>query len=300
MVEPRAPAALALDLGADATTPAPQPVTVPMPSAPRRRTRTRTRKRSRLSRVLLPLLTVVGLLAIVQLLTANQVLGAHFPTVTEVGKELLRQVGTGLFWQRVTETLTGWIGGFAIAAALGVPLGLVIAANRYVFRSTRLVIDFLRPIPPVAVLPLAVLLIGTGTEMKIWLVAFSALWPILFQTVYGAQDVDPVARDSSRAYGLTRLQQYWHVVLPSATPYIATGLRLAATIALVVTFATEIIVGSVGMGYEINQVRYADNTPAMYALIFVAGVIGWLITVGFSAGEKRVLHWHHSHRESNS
>lgn len=301
MAEPRSPATLALDPGADAA-PSVPPVAVPLPPA-RRATRARRGGRKTKgwpARLFLPLATVVGLLALVQLLTATHVLGSSFPTVSEVGRELVRQLGTGLFWQRVTETLTGWIGGFAIAAALGVPLGLVIAANRYVFRSTRLVIDFLRPIPPVAVLPLAVLLIGTGTEMKIWLVAFSALWPILFQTVYGAQDVDPVARDSSRAYGLSRPQQYWHVVLPSATPYIATGLRLAATIALVVTIATELIVGSVGLGYQINQVRYADNTPAMYALIFVAGVIGWLITVGFSAAEKRVLHWHHSHRETNS
>lgn len=249
---------------------------------------------------LLPLLTVFGLLAVVQLFTATAVFGGQFPTVFEVAAALTRELNTQLFWQRLAETFAGWFGGFAIAAALAVPLGLVIAANDFVFRSTRLVIDVLRPIPPVAVLPLAVLLIGTGTDMKIGLVAFSAFWPILFQVVYGAHDVDPVARDSTRAYGLNRMQQYRHVVLPSATPYIATGLRVASSVALIVTIATELIVGSAGLGYEINQVRYADNVPAMYALIFVAGLLGWLATVLFSAGERRLLHWHHSHREVNS
>jgi ABC-type nitrate/sulfonate/bicarbonate transport system permease component len=243
---------------------------------------------------------VAGLLILVEVVTRLELLGPHFPTVVETGQELVRQVQTSQFWNRVAQTLLGWAGGFTIAVVLAVPLGLLVAANRFSFRSSRLIIDFLRPIPPIAILPLAVLLVGTGTEMKIYLVAFSALWPILFQTMYGAQDVDPVARDSARAYGLGNWQQYRHVVLPSATPYIATGLRLAATIALVVTIATELIVGSVGLGYEINQVRYAANTPAMYALIFVAGVIGWLITLAFTALERRALFWHHSHRETNS
>lgn len=247
----------------------------------------------------LPIVTVAGVLVVTEVVIRLEALGAHFPTVTTTGLELIQQAQTTQFWTRISETLLGWAIGFLVAAAIAVPLGLLIAANRFILCSSRLIIDFLRPIPPVAVLPLAVLLLGSGTEMKVYLVAFSALWPILVQTMYGAQDVDPIARDSARAYGLTRWQEYRHVVLPSATPYIATGLRLAATIALVVTIATELIVGSAGLGYEINQVRYAEDTPAMYALIFVAGVVGWLITVGFNALESRVLFWHHSHRQVN-
>jgi ABC-type nitrate/sulfonate/bicarbonate transport system permease component len=274
-------------------------VDVDAPSPLRRRPEGR-RSRSSKRAWLLPFGTVAGLLMLVEVVTRLQLLGPHFPTVTETGQELVRQIQSPQFWSRVSETLIGWAGGFVIALIIAVPLGLLIAANRFSFRSSRLIIDFLRPIPPVAVLPLAVLLVGTGTEMKIYLVAFSALWPVLFQTMYGAQDVDPVTRDSARAYGLSNWQQYRHVVLPSAMPYIATGVRLAATIALVVAIATELIVGSVGLGYEINQVRYAANTPAMYALIFVAGLLGWLITVVFTALERRALFWHHSHRETNS
>jgi ABC-type nitrate/sulfonate/bicarbonate transport system permease component len=187
--------------------------------------------------------------------------------------------------------------GFASALVLALPLGIVVGSARPVYRSVRLLIDFLRPIPPVAVLPLAVLLYGTGTEMKVYLVAFSAFWPILFQTLYGVQDVDPVARDTVRAYGLGRFAQLWHVVLPSALPYIATGLRLAATIALVVTIATELIVGSQGLGFAINQVRYASDMPAMYALVLIAGMLGLLVSVALRAIERRVLRWHPSQRQ---
>ena len=298
MANPRSLGALVTD--PDARHPLAAPEATAPAKAPATARRGRRGKGARRPRGwVLPLSAVAGVLALLQLLTASGLLGRHFPTVVAVAQSLAEQIGTQVFWDRVVETLTAWAAGFLIAAVLAVPAGLVIAANRLVFRSTRLLIDFLRPIPPVAVLPLAVLLMGTGTEMKIYLVAFSAVFPILFQTMYGVQDVDPVTRDTTRAYGLSNWQQYRHVVLPSATPYIATGLRLAATIALVVTVATELIVGSSGLGYGINQVRYADDVPAMYALIFVTGLIGWLITIGFSALEKRVLHWHHSHRETN-
>ncbi|GII87540.1 nitrate ABC transporter permease [Sphaerisporangium siamense] len=244
----------------------------------------------------LPTATVVGVLVAAELVIRSGVVGTHFPTITATGRALGREVTQAGFWTAMGETTYAWLAGFGLATLIAIPLGLGIASSRFAFRSSRLLIDFLRPIPPVAILPLAVLVLGTGTQMKIWLVVFSALWPVLFQTIYGAQDVDPVARDTARAYGLSRLERYRYVVVPSAAPYIATGLRLAATIALVVTIATELIVGSAGLGYRINQVRYADDTPAMYALIFVAGILGWLITVCFRYLEKRLLHWHHSQR----
>ncbi|GII65936.1 nitrate ABC transporter permease [Sphaerisporangium krabiense] len=244
----------------------------------------------------LPTATVVGVLVAAELVIRSGVAGTHFPTITATGRALGQEMTKAGFWTAMGETTYAWLAGFGLATLIAIPLGLGIASSRFAFRSSRLLIDFLRPIPPVAVLPLAVLVLGTGTQMKIWLVVFSALWPVLFQTIYGAQDVDPVARDTARAYGLNRLERYRYVVVPSAAPYIATGLRLAATIALVVTIATELIVGSAGLGYRINQVRYADDTPAMYALIFVAGILGWLITVGFRFLEKRLLHWHHSQR----
>ena len=249
------------------------------------------------SAVPLQIATVVFLLVLVDVVTRSGVVGDEFPTVTATAGALWLQVTVGEFWAAVWATTFAWLAGFAIAALLAVPTGLFIASSRFAFRSSRLLIDFLRPIPPIAVLPLAVLVLGSGFQMKLWLVVFSTFWPILFQTMYGAQDVDPVARDTSRAYGLNRIQQYRHIVLPSATPYIATGLRLASTIALVVTIATELVVGSSGLGYRINQVRYADDTPAMYALILVAGLLGWASTVVFRVAERKALFWHASQRK---
>lgn len=254
-------------------------------------------RRRRVPQWVLPAVTVAVVLVVVDLAREAGLGGGSFPTVVAVGKALGDELTTSQFWWQVGQTMHSWLVGLAIAIVAGIPLGLIVAANRFIFRSTRLVVDFLRPIPPVAVLPLAVLILGTGTQMTVYLVAFSAFWPVLFQVIYGAQDVDPVARDTARSFGLSRMQQYRHVVLPSASPYIATGIRLATTVALVVTVATELIVGSSGLGFQINQFENANRLPAMYALIFVTGVLGWLNTVGFRLLERRALRWHQSYRK---
>jgi len=262
--------------------------TAPRPSVRRRRGGGR----------LLPLATTVGILVVAELVLRSGVLGSEFPAVSSVVAALITEVSNAAFWDRLYQTVQSWLIGFSLAAIIALPLGLLLASTRFLFRSTRLIIDFLRPIPPLAILPLAVLLLGSGTSMKVWLVAFSAVWPMLFQTIYGAHDVDGVARDTARSYGLGRAQIYRHVVIPGALPYIATGVRLAATIALVVTIATELIVGSAGLGYRINQVRYGGDMTTMYALILVAGLLGWLSTAASRALEKRLLFWHPSQRQA--
>ena len=92
----------------------------------------------------------------------------------------------------------------------------------------RFVVEFLRPIPSVALVPLAVLIYGVGLESKVFLAAFASFWPLFVQTLYGVQDVDPVATDTARSFGLGRFERLWRIKLPSAVPYIATGLRISS------------------------------------------------------------------------
>ena len=271
-----------------------RPVTEPAgTTAPSRRPAAFLPSRDRI----LPVATTVGVLLVAELVLRTQVLGSEFPPVTAVVSALVGEATSGELWGRLQETVVGWLLGFTMATVVALPLGLLLASTNFLFRSSRLVIEFLRPIPPLAILPLAVLLLGSGTSMKVWLVAFSAVWPMLFQTIYGAHDVDGVARDTARSYGLSRREIYRHVVVPGALPYIATGVRLSLTIALVVTIATELIVGSAGIGFRINEVRYAGDTTAMYALILVAGLLGWMSTAMSRAFEKRLLFWHPSQRQ---
>jgi ABC-type nitrate/sulfonate/bicarbonate transport system permease component len=158
------------------------------------------------------------------------------------------------------------------------------------------VIEFLRPIPSVALVPLAVLIYGSGLESKVFLAAFASTWPLLMQTLYGVQDVDPVATDTARSFGFSRPQRMLRVTLPSAVPYIATGVRISAAVALILAVTAELVIGSPGLGREINIARQSEATDIMYALIVATGLIGWLINALFARGERRVLHWHPSQR----
>jgi ABC-type nitrate/sulfonate/bicarbonate transport system permease component len=245
----------------------------------------------------MPWLGVATTLAALELLTrTNAISSRHFPPPTEMFSALADQVTTGEFWAAVGNTLEGWALGLAVAAAIAVPVGIVVGSSRPLYRSVRAVIEFLRPIPSVALIPLAVLIWGSGLESKVFLAAFASTWPLLMQTLYGVQDVDPVATDTARSFGFSRPQRLLYVTLPSAVPYIATGVRISAAVALILAVTAELVIGAPGLGREINIARQGGAVDIMYALIVVTGLLGWAVNVLFTRAERRVLHWHPSQR----
>ena len=160
-----------------------------------------------------PILAIAGALALWELLTRAGVLNPdHIPTMTDTVSELVTLLGDGDFWSAVGSTLEGWALGLAIAAALAIPLGILIGSSAVAYRSLRFVIEFLRPIPSVALVPLAVLIYGVGLESKVFLAAFASFWPLFVQTLYGVQDVDPVATDTARSFGLGRFERLWRII----------------------------------------------------------------------------------------
>jgi ABC-type nitrate/sulfonate/bicarbonate transport system permease component len=110
------------------------------------------------------------------------------------------------------------------------------------------------------------------------------------------QDVDPVATDTARSFGFSRVQRLWRVTLPSAVPYIATGLRIASAVSLILVITAELIIGSAGLGRSINLARSGGDVELMYALILTTGLVGLALNSIFVWTEKRVLHWHPSQR----
>ncbi|PXY30103.1 ABC transporter permease [Prauserella endophytica] len=220
----------------------------------------------------------------------------YFPPVTEMFAELGRQTTETSFWSAVGQTLQGWALGLGIAAAFAVPIGMLLGTSAVRYRAFRVIIEFLRPIPSVALVPLAILVYGVGLESKVFLAAFAAFWPLLIQTLYGMQDVDPVALDTARVFRLGRVERLTRVVLPGAVPYVATGLRISSSVALILAVTAELVIGSPGLGREINAARVGGATDLLYALIIVTGLLGWVLNALFAAGERRVLHWHPSQR----
>ncbi len=245
----------------------------------------------------LPWLGVLVVLGVLELLTRGEVLSPrYFPPPSEMFAALFDEAGTSEFWSAVGNTVQGWALGLGIAALIAIPLGIVIGSSRLVYRALRAVIEFLRPIPSVALIPLAVLIYGSGLESKVFLAAFAATWPLLMQTLYGVQDVDPVATDTARSFGLNRFERLYRVTLPSAVPYLATGLRISSSVALILAVTAEIVIGSAGLGREINVARSGGAVELMYALIITTGLLGWLLNLATTQAERRVLHWHPSQR----
>jgi ABC-type nitrate/sulfonate/bicarbonate transport system permease component len=248
-----------------------------------------------------PFVATVAIVAIVQLLVVTDVVDERvFPRPTSIGVQLYEQVQRGAFWESVLRTLEGWALGLGLAVALAVPCGIAIGSSTWAYRSTRFVVDFVRPIPSIALLPLFILLFGIGMPLKTYLVALGCFFPLFFQTMYGVQSVDPIARDTAHAYRLGPVMRFCFVLLPGATPMIATGLRISASIALLLAVGTEMVVGVPGLGFDIYRAQYSGQRPTAFALIAASGILGVLMAIGFNRLERFTLRWHPSQRREQA
>ena len=198
------------------------------------------------------------------------------------------------FLVHVGGTLASWALGLGLAALLTVPLGLALGASERRRTAAGAVIEMLRPIPSVALIPLAILLLGRGIDMRVALVLYAASWPILLNTIAGVRQVDPLARETARAFGLSRGAAFRAVDLPSAAPFIATGVRVSSGIALIVAISAELVAGGPpGVGtWMLASSQAGVPRELAYAGIVIAGLLGVALNGVLVAGERRLLAWH--------
>jgi ABC-type nitrate/sulfonate/bicarbonate transport system permease component len=249
------------------------------------------------SPVLLGAIGLVGLVLLFEILPRIGVLPHQFfPTSSEIGAALLDQFADPGFWTALLDTIYGWALGLVIAAVAGVVLGIVIGSSHFLRELTASTIEFLRPIPSVALIPLAVLLFGTAIESKLLLVVYASFWPVLIQVLYGVQDVDPVAQDTARAYRFDFMARIRYVTWPTALPYIMTGLRLSAAVALILAVTSELVIGNPGLGNRLAVAQSSGAIEATYALVVVSGILGVIVNLVFRYIERRTLSWHPSQR----
>jgi ABC-type nitrate/sulfonate/bicarbonate transport system permease component len=246
---------------------------------------------------LLGLLGIVGFLATWELIPRVGLIDGRFlPPATEVIAALVVDLGLTAFWVAVGETMKAWFLGLLIAVAAAVLLGFVIGSSSFLRKATNSTIEFLRPIPSVALIPLAVLLFGVKIESSLLLIVYASFWQVLIQVLYGVADVDMVANNTAKTYGLGKMARVRYVVFPTALPYLMTGVRLAAAVALVLAITAELVIGSPGLGREIALAQSGGAISGMYALVLATGLIGVLINMLMRLVEKRILAWHSSVR----
>ncbi|WP_427118003.1 ABC transporter permease [Pseudarthrobacter scleromae] len=249
------------------------------------------------SKQLLGILGIIGFLGTWELIPRLGLIDERFlPPASEVIAALVVDFGLTAFWVAVGETMKAWFLGLLMAVAAAVLLGFIIGSSDFLRKATNSTIEFLRPIPSVALIPLAVLLFGVKIESSLLLIVYASFWQVLIQVLYGVADVDMVANNTAKTYGLGRLARIRYVVFPTALPYLMTGVRLAAAVALVLAITAELVIGSPGLGREIALAQSGGAISGMYALVLATGLIGVLINMLMRQIEKRILGWHSSIR----
>jgi ABC-type nitrate/sulfonate/bicarbonate transport system permease component len=260
---------------------------------------TRRRLEGRGARAALGGVGILCFLTLWEVLSRTETLPSQsFPPATDIIQSLVNGLSTSEVWDAIKETLTGWALGLLIAVPAAVVVGLLIGSSDVLYGMFRAIIEFLRPVPSVALIPLGVLVFGVDMQVKLFLIVYAVFFPMLYQAVYGVRSTDRVALESATVYGLSRRQRALRIVLPSATPHVMTGLRLASSIALVLAVTAELIIGTPGIGELIASRQSLGEYSDMYAFILLTGILGILLNLIFQTLESRVVWWRADRRRA--
>jgi NitT/TauT family transport system permease protein len=238
-------------------------------------------------------------LLLAQLLGSSGVLSRSvLPLASTVLARAAGLAASPRFLTDLAATLEAWAAGLATAVAVAVPCGLILGSVPGVRSATCALVEFLRPIPAVVLIPLVALLLGPGLRMNVTLIAYAAAWPVLLNTIYGLDDVDPLAKETLRAFGFGRIAVIRRVCLPSAAPFIVTGIRLASSVAIVVSIGIGVVTGRIdgnGIGAFIADASTsAPHTAVVLAAALWAGVLGLALNALIAWAGRRALPWLHS------
>ncbi|MFE7445202.1 ABC transporter permease [Streptomyces chartreusis] len=253
---------------------------------------TRSRARFRLARIGKGLTGILGLVLLYEGARATGVLPQDgIPAAPSVTATAVRELLNGPLTTATGDTLQAWALGLAAACAVGVPAGLALGASSWADSLMKVAVEFLRPVPAVALVPVAVVSFGLDIGMQVFLVGFACIWPILIGTRHGVRAIDPLMIDSARMLGLSRRAVIIRVSLPATLPAIATGVRLAASLGVIVAVAAEIVTGSPGLGQYLTQAQQAGADNAAFASVLMAGLLGLAVNACFVSAETRVAGW---------
>lgn len=223
---------------------------------------------------------------------AMDVAGSVLPPVTDVARQFIAVIARPEFLSGFGATVFDAARGLLIAALLAIPAGILIGMFPRLELATRMLVDFGRSFPVIALLPILVLLLGATAMMKVVAIAIACFFPILLQTIYGARRLDPTIVDTVRSFRIPAHLRFSKVLLPAAGPFIATGLRIATTVSILVAVGVEIVSLTPGLGREIALSRSYNETATTYAYIIYAGLLGVAIAALWDFAEARLLRWH--------
>lgn len=244
--------------------------------------------------------SVRSLLGVLAFLVVCEIVGRsglapreYLPPPSVVLTELVRLLGERTFLLDVIATVLAWFIALGISALIAVPAGLLMGNFAFLRNAAGAVVEFLRPIPSVALIPLVLVIAGGGPGAKIFLAVYAAVWPLLFNTIYALGEIDDALLDSARAFNVSRRDVLLRIKLPSVAPFVMTGLRLSASTALIVLISTEMLAGgSGGIGHFIFLASSGSGRmDLVLAGTLVAGLLGYLINAGMAGIQRRWITW---------
>ncbi|MFC8985897.1 MULTISPECIES: ABC transporter permease [unclassified Streptomyces] len=246
------------------------------------------------------LLAILVALVVWHLFARGPGSASGFPTPLESAESAAGLAGTSAYWSNIATSVETALMGLGLALLIGLPIGLLTGANEHVRRSTQLILDFGRTVPAIALLPLFLLMFGATRSLGLILIVVSAVWPVIIQTSYAVGEISPQLRRVGRAYHLTRWHRLRYLIAPSMLPFVFVGLRIAATLSLLMAISSEFLGGSDGLGYLLLQSMQINDTHRAFVYSFTAAALGLVLNLIFVLLQRRVLWWHPSVRKGGA
>jgi ABC-type nitrate/sulfonate/bicarbonate transport system permease component len=215
------------------------------------------------------------------------------PTASEVAERAWDIWPTSEFLSEAGTSLKRLAAGFAIAAAIGIGVGLLVGSSQRARRTLEPFLEFTRAVPAIAVVPAAIVILGLGDASRIAVIAFGLCFPILVNTAEGVRSIPLEVRDTASMLHVGRGERIGRIYFPAALPSIMAGLRIAVSIGLVLVVVSEFVGEGNGLGHWILLQQSQFNVPELYAGILFLGLLGYVLNRLFLVLERRVLAWHY-------
>lgn len=244
----------------------------------------------RLQWFVLGLVVVVGLIGLWQAIYLLRVISPVFmPGPGQVADAIWRGLTGGTLLSQAGSTISRMLIGWIFASLAGMVLGLLIGGSPKIRPYLQPSLEFLRPLPAPAVVPVAIAIMGLSDSMVLLIVVFGALWPVLLGTIHGVTSMEPRLYEVSRILRMSKREFIWKMLLPSAVPDILAGVKLGLGISLILTIVGEMLASRYGIGHAIIMAARSYRSADLYAGIVIIGVMGYLTTTVLSSLERRVL-----------
>jgi ABC-type nitrate/sulfonate/bicarbonate transport system permease component len=237
--------------------------------------------------------TLQGLLPLIALLALWQVLGdpqsPYFPPPSQWAVALVERASAGDLLPAVLVTIQSVAVALVLAIALGAGIGGLIGASPWLARCLGPTLECLRTLPPPTIVPVATLIIGVNDAMKLFVITFAALWPILLNTTSGVRSLHPTMLDASRSLQLGVIARTTKIFLPALLPSLLTGVRVAAPLAIIVSLLAEMLTLMPGLGALLLMAQRNFNAAEVFGLLAVVGLFGFTLNAALAAFESWVL-----------